>query len=107
MWWVVEPTSGAVAARDAFGTFLKASEGERLSEFLRGLRRGVVVAVAVQVGYAVASVAVAAWLFASKRPRLLLTLLVVAAVIAWIFKMTFEVESPLIAFAAIVGWALA
>lgn len=78
----------------------------------------------MQVGYAVASVAAAAWLFASKRPRLLLTLPVVAAVIAWIFKMTFEVESPLIdpehlyqreafrllsliAFAAIVGWALA
>jgi 4-hydroxybenzoate polyprenyltransferase len=51
---------------------------------------------AIQIGYGLAGVAMLARLFAAERPRLLATLPLVVALVAWTFRMTFEAESPLI-----------
>ena len=78
----------------------------------------------VQLGYAALGLAALGVLFATERPRLVRALPLIAAVVAWAFKMTFERESPLIdpehlyrrpvflllalaVFAAVVFWAAA
>jgi decaprenyl-phosphate phosphoribosyltransferase len=49
-----------------------------------------------QLGYAVAGLAALTWLVVTVRPRVLLGLPLVAGLLAWALKMTFEPESPLI-----------
>lgn len=49
-----------------------------------------------QLGYAALALASMAWLFAAERPRLLPTLPLIALLLAWALKMTFEPDSPLV-----------
>jgi 4-hydroxybenzoate polyprenyltransferase len=50
----------------------------------------------VQLGYAVAGLGSLAWLLATEQPQVLPGLPLVAGLLAWAFKMTFEPASPLI-----------
>lgn len=110
-WYAVSPIDHTppplflLAAIWAFGAFLMT--GKRLAEFrLLGARaaryRGTFRAYSVrtlfvaQLGYAVVTLGTLMGLFATERPRLLWTLPLIALVLAWTFKMTFEPESPLI-----------
>ena len=78
---------------------------------------------AVQLGYAAVAMLTLAWFLASERPQLLRFLVVIALILGWTLKMTFEHESPLIdpehlyrrpvflffalaVFAAMVAWAV-
>ncbi len=51
---------------------------------------------AVQLSYALVGLGALTWLVAVQRPRVLPALPLVAGLLAWAFKMTFEPESPLI-----------
>lgn len=138
-WYAVSPPTETppplllLAATWAFGAFLMT--GKRLAEFrLLGAQAAryrrafraysVRTLFAAQLGYAVVTLATLAGLFATERPRLLRALPLIALVLAWTFKMTFEPESPLIdpehlyrrplflaltlaLFAALVVWAAA
>jgi 4-hydroxybenzoate polyprenyltransferase len=94
-----------LAAVWAFGAFLMT--GKRLAELrLLGETAGryrptfrvysVPVLLAVQLAYAVMGLLTLAGLFAAQRPQLLRALPLIALVVAWAFRMTFERESPLI-----------
>jgi len=94
-----------LAAVWAFGAFLMA--GKRLAELrLLGARAAAYrrtfqaysarTLAAVQLGHALLGLAATAWLFATRRPQLLPGLPVVALIVLWTVKMTFEPESPLI-----------
>lgn len=50
----------------------------------------------VQLAYAVVGLSALSGLFAAERPRLLPVLPLIALIVAWTFRMTFEPESPLI-----------
>lgn len=110
-WYAVSPDGYALPPPSllalvwAFGTFLMT--GKRLAELrllgpLAAEYRRAFAAYSIrslfaaQLGYAVATLGAATWLFATERPRLLLTLPLVAGVLAWTFRMTFEPESPLV-----------
>jgi hypothetical protein len=89
----------------AFGAFLMT--GKRLAE-LRLLGEGaaryrptfraytVRALLAVQLAYAVLGLAALAGVFAAQHPRLLGSLPLVALLVGWTFKMTFEPDSPLV-----------
>jgi 4-hydroxybenzoate polyprenyltransferase len=127
------PPTFLLVAVWAFGAFLMT--GKRLAE-LRLLGEtaaryrptfaaySVRALLVVQLAYAVMGLLGLAALFASQRPQLLRALPLIAVVVAWAFKMTFERESPLIdpehlyrrpvfllvalgVFAVTVAWALA
>ncbi len=71
--------------------------GAHAAEYRRTFRAYSVRAlVVVQVAYAVAAMLTAAWFFASERPALLRFLPLIALIVVWTLKMTFERESPLI-----------
>jgi decaprenyl-phosphate phosphoribosyltransferase len=126
------PPALLLGALWAFGAFLMT--GKRLAE-LRLLGEvaaryrptfaaySVPALLAVQLAYAALGLVALGALFARERPKLLLALPLIAAVVAWAFKMTFERESPLIdpehlyrrpvflvlalaVFAAVVFWAV-
>jgi 4-hydroxybenzoate polyprenyltransferase len=109
-WYAVAPATtglpaGLLVTVWAFGAFLMT--GKRLAELrllgplaaeyrptfraytVRGL-------LAVQLAYALAGLAALAVFFAAERPRLLMALPLVAGLLGWAVKMTFERESPLI-----------
>jgi 4-hydroxybenzoate polyprenyltransferase len=50
----------------------------------------------VQIGYALAGLGTLAWLIAAERPQVLPGLPLVAGLLVWAFRMTFEPASPLI-----------
>jgi 4-hydroxybenzoate polyprenyltransferase len=100
-----EPPLALVTAVWAFGAFLMT--GKRLAELrllgplaaeYRPTFRVYTVRrlLAVQVAYALAGLAAVAWLFAAIRPGLLPGLPLVAGLLLWALRMTFEPESPLI-----------
>lgn len=137
-WYAVSPAAGPppillLAAVWAFGAFLMT--GKRLAE-LRLLGRTATDyrrtfrvytirrLLTAQLAYGTGTLVALVWLFTTERPRLLLTLPLVVAVLGWTLKMTFEPESPVIdperlyrrplflllmlaAFAIVVGVALA
>ncbi len=137
-WYAVSPTELSpppallLAAMWAFGAFLMT--GKRLAELrllgdvaarYRPTFRAYSVGrlLAVQLAYAGLGLLGLAALFALERPRLLPGLPLVAVVVAWAFRMTFERDSPLIdpehlyrrplfllvalaVFAALVAWAV-
>ncbi len=127
------PPTFLLVAVWAFGAFLMT--GKRLAE-LRLLGEtaaryrptfgaySVRTLLVIQLAYAAMGLLGLAALFATQRPQLLGALPLIAVVVAWAFKMTFERESPLIdpehlyrrpffllvtlgVFAATVAWALA
>jgi hypothetical protein len=89
----------------AFGAFLMT--GKRLAELrllgplaaeYRPTFRAYTVRslLAVQLAYALAGLGALAVFFAAERPRLLTALPLVAGLLGWAVKMTFERESPLV-----------
>jgi hypothetical protein len=107
-WYAVSaapPPAHLLATVWAFGAFLMT--GKRLAELrLLGAAaaryrptfgvysvRGLFL---VQLGYAVVGLGTLAWLIAGERPQVLPGLPLVAGLLAWAFKMTFEPASPLI-----------
>jgi 4-hydroxybenzoate polyprenyltransferase len=107
-WYAVSsasPPAHLLVAVWAFGAFLMT--GKRLAELrLLGTQAAcyrptfgaysVSGLFLVQLGYAVAGLGALAWLVVSERPQVLPGLPLVAGLLAWAFKMTFEPASPLI-----------
>ena len=109
-WYAVAPAAagvpvGLLVTVWAFGAFLMT--GKRLAELrllgplaaeYRPTFRAYTVRslLAVQLAYALAGLGALAVFFAAERPRLLAALPLVAGLLGWAVKMTFERESPLI-----------
>jgi 4-hydroxybenzoate polyprenyltransferase len=102
---VSPPSPYLLGAVWAFGAFLMT--GKRLAE-LRLLGTGAIsyrptfraysvpALLTVELAYAAVGLATLTGLFASRHPALLPSVPLVALIVAWVFRMTFEPESPLI-----------